>query len=180
MQAALPPNEADRLFILRSLNLLDTPIDERFDRITRIVCNALNVPISAISLVDSARQWFKSAQGANTRQMLRSESFCAHAILGDDILVVNDATKDVRFMDNPLVTAGPKIRFYAGYPISIRNSYNIGALCAIDIKPREISSQHVTLMKDLCKMVESEIAATCMSESHYELLKEMEMARVAK
>ncbi len=180
MQAPLPLNEGERLFILRSLNLLDTPIDERFDRITRILCNALDVPVSAISLVDEARQWFKSAQGMPQRQTLRSESFCAYAILSDDIMVVEDAMLDNRFAENPLVKAGPKIRFYAGVPISIRNTFHIGTLCAMDTAPRKLSEAQKDLIRDLCKMVESEIAASQMCESHFELLKEMEQARQAR
>ena len=119
IEAELPVNEKERLVSLRNLNVLDTPLEERFERITRMVCRALNVPIAGISLVDEARQWFKSIQGITTSETPRSIAFCSHAILKDELMVIPDATEDVRFVDNPLVTGDPNIRFYAGQPLSL-------------------------------------------------------------
>lgn len=104
MEAKLPQNEEQRLAVLRQLNILDTPIEERFERITRMVCRSLKVPIAAISIVDESRQWFKSIQGLNASETPREIAFCAHAILRDELLLVEDATQDERFADNPLVT----------------------------------------------------------------------------
>ncbi len=165
--AAFPHNEAERLFILRSLNLLDTPIEERFDRITRIVCNALNVPMATITLLDDTRQWFKSKQGIDASETSRDHAFCAHAILQDDIMIVPDATKDERFFDNPLVTGDPNIRFYAGMPVKVRGVLNIGTLCAIGTQPTDLDSRQQQILQDLAKIVESEIAAMTLSDIYY-------------
>jgi GAF domain-containing protein len=115
-EAALPPNEAQRIAALRALPILDTPREERFDRITRLAQRLFDVPIALITLVDANRQWFKSCMGIGVDQTPRSVSFCAHAILRDDALVIEDAQIDPRFADNPLVTDEPHIRFYAGQP----------------------------------------------------------------
>ncbi len=170
-EAVFPNNEAERLFILRALNLLDTPIEERFDRITRIVCNALNVPIATITLIDDTRQWFKSGQGICVAETSRKDSFCAHAILENEMMIVPDASKDPRFHDNPLVISEPNIRFYAGIPITVRNAFNIGTLCAIDTRPRELTDAQRSIMHDLAKIVESEISAISLSETHYKMQK---------
>lgn len=158
--APFPQNEAERLFILRSLNLLDTPMEERFDRITRIVCNALGVSMATISLIDDTRQWFKSKQGIEAPETSRDIAFCSYTILQDDMLIVPDATKDDRFRDNPVVTSAPNVRFYAGVPIKIRNVLAIGTLCAIDNKPHEMTEAQKLVLQDLAKIVESEIAAS--------------------
>jgi len=112
-----PDNESSRLDTLHALNILDTSHEERFDRLTRLAKRVLGVPIALVSLVDTNRQWFKSKQGLEATETPRDISFCGHAILGDEILVIEDATRDERFHDNPLVTGEPGIRFYAGYPL---------------------------------------------------------------
>src|SRR4051794_32668002 len=109
-----PANEVQRLAALRSLNILDTPPEERFDRITKAAAQAFRVPIALVSLGDADRQWFKSKVGIDLTQVERELSFCAHAIHGDDPFVVPDASVDSRFADNPLVLGGPCVRFYAG------------------------------------------------------------------
>jgi GAF domain-containing protein len=168
IQAAYPNNEAERLFILRTLNLLDTPLEERFDRITRILSNALEMPITALSLIDDVRQWFKSSQGLNVCETSRGNAFCAHAILHSDLMQVPDALQDPRFHDNPLVTSAPHIRFYAGQPIIIRKLFHIGTLCAIDTKPRELTEAQKNIMSDLARIVESEISLHSLSETHFD------------
>ncbi len=110
-------NEEERIKSLHSLNILDTPPDEKFDRITRTAQIILDVPIALISLVDVNRQWFKSCTGLSATETPRSVSFCSHAILNEDVFVIEDAKKDSRFSDNSLVTGNPFIRFYAGKPI---------------------------------------------------------------
>src|ERR1700752_1549332 len=111
---ALPADENTRLDTLRALNILDTSPEERFDRLTRLAKRLFGVPIALVNLVDADRQWFKSCVGLSATETPRDISFCGHAILGDDILLVPDAGVDERFHDNPLVTGDPNIRFYAG------------------------------------------------------------------
>jgi diguanylate cyclase (GGDEF)-like protein len=179
IEAALPNNETERLKALRELSILDTPIEERFERITRIVCRSLNVPISAISLVDEERQWFKSVQGLATNETPRRVAFCAHAILQDEPFIIEDATKDDRFCKNPLVTDAPIIRFYAGFPISIAKDVRIGTLCAIDDKPRTITLEELEIMDDLRRMVESELKVAALSSAHIQLISELAQAERA-
>jgi diguanylate cyclase (GGDEF)-like protein len=153
---ALPDNEAARLAVLRSLNILDTQADEHFDRITRIAAITFNVPTALVSLVDADRQWFKSCFGLDASETPRDISFCGHAILHDEAFVVEDATKDPRFADNPLVVDEPKLRFYAGRPLKY-NGVFIGTLCVIDYKPRTFSETDRIILKDLASLVVEEI-----------------------
>lgn len=156
---AIPANEVERVHVLRALNILDSQAEERFDRLTRIAMRMFNVPIALVSLVDTNRQWFKSCMGLQVTETPRDISFCGHAILGDDIFVINDAAKDSRFSDNPLVTSAPHIRFYAGRPIRTISGYKIGTLCLIDSEPREFSDKDIEDLNDLAVMVEKELAA---------------------
>ena len=180
MKAELPKNEKERLAALKQLNILDTPLEERFERITRIVSRSLNVPIAAVSLIDESRQWFKSIQGLSASETPRDVAFCAHAILNDELLLVADATQDERFANNPLVTSEPFIRFYAGYPLSLSKDIRVGTLCAIDRIPRELSSEDLEILHDLAKMVESELVAVALSQVQISLIQELgELERVA-
>lgn len=180
MKAELPQNEKERLAALKQLNILDTPLEERFDRITRIVARSLNVPIAAISLIDESRQWFKSIQGLTLIETPRDIAFCAHAILGDELLLVPDATQDERFANNPLVTDKPFIRFYAGYPLSLSKDIRVGTLCVIDHVARELSPEDLAILHDLAKMVESELIAFALSNVQIALVQELgELERIA-
>jgi len=114
---AIPLDEADRLADLRDLRLLDTPVEERFDRIVRLTSRFFDAPISYVALVDEDRQWFKSRIGMVPEETSRESSFCGHAILQDEPLIVRDARKDMRFAGNPLVLGEPFVRFYAGQPL---------------------------------------------------------------
>jgi diguanylate cyclase (GGDEF)-like protein len=155
----IPHNEQERLATLRSLNVLDTLPDERFDRLTRLARRLFGVPIALVSLVDENRQWFKSCDGLNASETSRDISFCGHAILGDDVFVIPDAREDKRFENNPLVINAPNIRFYAGCPLSAPNGHKLGTLCLIDSKPRQFSVEDVQALEDLSAMVEQEFAA---------------------
>jgi len=159
----LPADEAERLAALRSTKLLDSPPVERFDRFTRIARRLFGVPIALVSLVDAERQWFKSRQGLDVSETPRDISFCGHAILGGDVLVVPDATRDPRFRDNPLVTGDPNVRFYAGYPLRGPDGYRVGTLCVIDRSPRELSTDEIELLRDLGAMIEAEIGALALA-----------------
>ncbi len=153
----IPLNEAERLHALRALQILDSSHEERFDRVTRMARRMFGVPISVVSLVDEDRQWFKSAQGLDASQTAREISFCGHAINQDGLFIIPNALVDERFHDNPLVTEAPNIRFYAGYPLKLRQGINIGTLCLIDSKPREMDDEDRLLLQDLGEMIEQEI-----------------------
>lgn len=155
----IPDNERLRLDALRRLAVLDSPAEERFDRITRMARNMFDVPIALVSLVDENRQWFKSCCGLPVLETPRDISFCGHAILGEGLFVVEDAAQDPRFSDNPLVTGEPHIRFYAGHPLEVGNGLKLGTLCIIDREPRVLSQRDQALLADLASMVESELQA---------------------
>ncbi len=156
---AIPDNEQARLKALRSLEILDTHSEERFDRVTRIAMRMFDVPVALISLVDENRQWFKSCLGTSIRETPRDNSICGHAILGDEVFIISDTLADARFSDNPLVTGEPYIRFYAGRPISSMQGFKIGTLCLIDHQPRTFTSKDIQDLDDLAQMVESELTA---------------------
>lgn len=156
---ALPINEAARIAMLRSLEILDTAPDERFDRLTRLAKHVFSVPIAVVSLVDTDRQWFKSCSGISVTQTPRDVSFCGHAILGDDLFVIEDARQDRRFLDNPLVTGEPYVRFYAGFPLTLSGDLRIGSFCIVDTKPRQLDEVQRSLLRDLGRIAERELEA---------------------
>jgi len=155
----IPHDEATRLATLQSLDILDTPAEERFDRLTRLAKRMFNVPIALVSLVDKNRQWFKSSQGCAMSETPRDISFCGHAILGEDTFMVPDALNDPRFSDNPLVAGVPHIRFYAGCPLKSLDGSKLGTLCILDMVVRNLSEDDLTCFKDLAEMAERELAA---------------------
>ncbi|WP_423370845.1 diguanylate cyclase domain-containing protein [Burkholderia sp. LMG 32019] len=157
--APKPADEAARLDTLHSLSILDTPPEERFDRLTRLARRLFDVPIALVSLVDDDRQWFKSHAGLEVTQTSRDVSFCSHALLAGNTMVIQDALNDNRFHDNPLVTGAPGIRFYAGRPLAAPNGAPIGTLCLIDTRPRSLEPDELALLGDLAHMTEREIAA---------------------
>ena len=154
-----PQEEQARLETLRSLGILDTPPEERFDRLTRMAKRLLGVPIALVSLVDENRQWFKSCFGLNVSETSRDISFCGHAILGNDLFLIPDTIMDERFADNPLVLNDPYIRFYAGCPLRAPNGQKLGTLCIIDRQPRNFEKEDLEALKDLASMAERELAA---------------------
>lgn len=157
----IPEDEKQRLEKLRALKILDSAPEERFDRLTRMAKRMFGVDISVLSLIDDGRQWFKSKASENELpdETPREISFCGHAILGNDVFVVEDTFEDHRFKDNPLVTENPNIRFYAGYPLKVGNGSALGTLCIIDDEPREFEPEDLQLLRDLGVMAEQEIAA---------------------
>ncbi len=154
--APLPPDESGRIATLHALRILDTEPEERFDRLTRIARTMFSVPIAVVSLVDENRQWFKSKAGLQVQETPRDISFCSHAILKEEVLCVEDALKDERFYDSPLVTSEPKIRFYAGCPLRV-GGYTMGTFCIIDNKPRTLSTEELWLLKDLAALAEQNL-----------------------
>ncbi|MCL2918793.1 sensor domain-containing diguanylate cyclase [Shewanella litorisediminis] len=157
LKASIPVDETERLNALYRLEILDTKTEERFDRITRLARRLFDVPICLISLVDKDRQWFKSCVGLDACQTARDISFCSHTILQSDIFVVEDTFEDPRFVDNPLVTETPHIRFYAGYPLTLSNGFRVGTLCILDTRPRHFDEESLKDLQDLGQMVVSEL-----------------------
>lgn len=149
-------DEQARLASLRGLRLLDTPCEERFDRIVRLACRALNTPTALITLVDAERQWFKARVGFSLGETHRDVSFCSHAIGAPaaDLLVVPDVTKDDRFASNPFVVGPPHVRFYAAQPIHAPDGRAVGTLCVIDSVPRQLSPTERVILRDLGTMVD--------------------------
>jgi GAF domain-containing protein len=158
--AALPANESERLAALWGLGILDTEPEERFDRFTEVACSTFDVPIALMTLVDEDRQWFKSHAGIDIRETPRDESMCAHAILGDDVFVIIDAFDDDRFADNPAVARGPRLRFYAGVPITSSEGHHVGSLCIMDHHPRVLDDDQIERLRQLGRMVEAELEST--------------------
>jgi GAF domain-containing protein len=150
----VPPNEQERLEAVERYDVLDTPPDGAFDRITRLASVVLDMPISIVSLVDHDRIWFKSTQGLDrVTQIDREPGLCASAILSDEAWVVNDAKTDPRTLANPLVAGEFGLRFYAGSALRTQDGFNLGTLCVIDKEPRELSEQQVQVLDDLAALV---------------------------
>jgi len=159
MRAALPVDENTRLAALRGLAILDTPPEERFDRITRVAAALADVPIALVSLIDEDRQWFKSCVGLEVSETSRELAFCAHVTQNRKPMIVPDTHLDDRFAGSPLVTGGPRIRFYAGFPVFHRNGGCLGTLCLIDTRPRQFSDVAIQRFTDLANVVEQELNA---------------------
>ena len=171
---AFPVDEENRLASLRDLNILDTPPEDRFDRLTRITQRIFDLPIALVTLIDSERQWFKSCIGLDITETPRSISFCGHAILNNEALVIPDVALDPRFFDNPLVTGKPYVRFYAGQPLKANNGSRMGTLCILDKKPRQISQTDLNILRDLATLVENELNFSASLEARDLQLRESE------
>ncbi len=152
-----PGGEAARLEALHRYDVLDTEPEEAFERITRLARTVLGMPIVLVSLIDKERQWFKSRQGLGLMQTPRHISFCNYTIRDSEPLIVPDARADPRFADIPLVVDPPHVRFYIGVPLRTRDGYNIGALCAMDTRVRELSADQIAVMQDLARLVIDEM-----------------------
>ena len=154
MTPQIPVDEARRLAALHATSLFGTGPEEAFDRVTRMAAKLLKVPTALISLVGSDTQWFKSRCGFDAQYGSRDASFCGHAILLDQPMVVEDTTRDPRFSDNPNVTGAPHVRFYAGVQLYSVERAKLGTLCIIDSAPRELDADELTELHDLARMVE--------------------------
>lgn len=150
----IPINEEQRLRAVHSYEILDTLPEVDFDTLTRVAAHSFNAPAAVIGLMDADRLWFKSKIGLGVQQLDRQIAFCAHAIMQpNELLVVEDLRKDLRFKDNPLVTGAPHLRFYAGAPLIDQHGYALGTIAVVDTKPRDINDIQRTLLHDLSKLV---------------------------
>ena len=156
-KAALPPDEEARLAAVYRLGLLDTDAEERFDRHARIAAAAFDAPIALVTLIDRERQWYKAHYGFDFSETSRDMGFCSHAILQSEPLVVNDALRDDRFAENPVVIGDPHVRFYAGIPLHAADGACVGAFCIVDHKPRSLSTAQLGMLKDIARLIEEEL-----------------------
>lgn len=166
-------DEEGRMTAVRRYDLLDTPPDGAFDRITALAARIFQVPIALVSVVDYDRIWFKSRHGLSVEQIDRDAGLCASAILHDAPWVVNDARTDPRALANPLVAGEMGLQFYAGVPLTSRDGHNLGTLCVIDYEPRQFSAEEVANLEDLAAMVMSELELRL--DSRQALLKRREL-----
>ncbi len=153
MQAAIPTNEAERIQALLSYQILDTIAEKDFDDLTALASFICGTPVALISLVDQNRQWFKSKVGLSATETSRDIAFCAHTILRPDLLIVPDALEDPRFIDNPLVTGEPNLRFYAGAPLVNPEGFPLGSLCVIDHTPRQLNLEQQAALRAISRQV---------------------------
>ena len=149
----LPSNEEQRMQAVRRYDVLDTPPDGAFDRVTAIAARRFDVPISIISIVDHDRIWFKSHHGLPVQQIDREPGLCSSAILRSDPYILEDATKDIRSLSNPLVAGDFGLRFYAGVPLRTHDGFNLGTLCVIDKEARPVSQHQIDDLRDLATLV---------------------------
>ncbi|MFH1922023.1 MAG: GAF domain-containing SpoIIE family protein phosphatase, partial [Planctomycetota bacterium] len=169
--APIPHDEAERLADLRALKLLDTPPEHRFDRLVELASGVFGVPIAYVALVDSDRQWFKAKCGLTVDETGREISFCGHAILQDEPLVIPDASIDERFRDNPLVLDDPGLRFYAGCPLRGPNGYKVGTFCLADTQPRALEDAELKQFRQFAEVAEHELLMADLIQVQQQLLK---------
>ena len=157
LPAPIPDHDEQRLQVLHELLILDTPPEERFDRIVQFAAEEFDVPIALVSLVDRNRQWFKARVGLPVCETARDISLCGHALTQHETLVIPDARADLRFADNPLVLNEPHIRFYAGAQLRVKGSMVLGTLCLIDTRPRQLDRTDLTILGSLRDLVVREL-----------------------
>ena len=157
MTDPLPTNETKRLEALRRYRILDTPAEQAFEDFAFLASTLCQAPIALMTLVDTDRQWFKARLGLDETETPREQAFCAHTILGTEVMVVEDATRDERFANNALVTAEPHIRFYAGAPLIDSEGNGLGSLCVIDRHPRPLSPEQSKALQALARQIISQL-----------------------
>lgn len=153
ISAEFPENEIERLKALERYQVLDTDAEADFDELVNLASQICETPISLVSLIDSTRQWFKAKIGMESSETSREIAFCAHGILKNELMEIEDTSLDNRFYDNPLVTGETNIKFYAGMPLTTWDGFNLGTLCVIDTKPKKLSTYQKEALKTLGKQV---------------------------
>lgn len=157
LEAILPTNETARLNAVHNHQILDTPAEKAFDELTALAAYICGTPTALISIIAQQRQWFKSKVGFVACESSRDVAFCAHTILEPELLIVEDAWQDTRFVDNPLVNGEPKIRFYAGVPLITADNYALGTICVIDYVPRQLSLEQKKALQVLAHQVVAQL-----------------------
>lgn len=157
LAAAIPRSQTARLAALRSYGILDTPVEGAFDDITRIAAHVCKTPIAVVNLIDEHRQWFKSEIGLGVRETPLETSICAHAILQNDFMEIPDTTLDSRFALNPLVTADPHLRFYAGALLQTSDGQPLGTVCVLDTTPRELNDEQRSVLRALARQTMTQL-----------------------
>lgn len=168
----IPTNENTRMEAVRRYNVLDTPPDGTFDRITRLAAQVFDAPISIISIVDHDRIWFKSHHGLDANEIGRDPGLCASAICQYEPWLVSDARLDPRTLDNPLVVGELGLRFYLGVPLTTSDGHNLGTLNVIDVEPREVSEEQLSTLRDLAAIVVDELELRLATRRTFELRRE--------
>jgi GAF domain-containing protein len=155
LKPPIPPDEEERMSVLRQYQILDTPPEAVYDDIAHVAAGVCDTPLALIALVDGTRNWFKARVGVDEEltESPRDISFCGHAILRKDIFEVTDALIDERFADNPLVESPPHIRFYAGAPLITPDGYQLGTICAIDVRARQLTEAQLDTLAALSRLV---------------------------
>jgi len=175
----IPPNEAERLSALRKYNILDSLPEEEYQDIVSLASSICETPISLITLIDEKRQWFKAKFGIDGSETERKDAFCSHTIMQNDIFEVEDALQDSRFADNPYVLGDPYVRFYAGIPVTTYEGFNLGSLCVIDTKPKNLSDFQKRalelLMKQVASLLESRLKSIMLEEKNLEIIQQKEI-----
>lgn len=165
LAAPIPAYDKERLAALREMLILDTPPEERFDKVVEFAAQEFDVPIALISLLDENRQWFKARVGVDVCETARDISFCGHVILQPDLFIIPDSRADERFADNPLVVNPPHVIFYAGAPLTMPSGFVIGTLCIIDHEPRTLDATEMAIFTSLRDLLLEELANR--AEAHH-------------
>ncbi len=166
-----------KLAVIHTIDIFYTPIEERFERITRLATRVLDVPVAAVTLLSNQKQWFKSVSGWTVSELPLEDSFCAVVAPENQVCVVADTDSDPRFADHPLVTKRPNFRFYASYPLHDTNGLTIGTFCVFDRKPKQFSSADMESLHDLGEMAQRELIADLLSDAQSELISKLGAAR---
>lgn len=175
--APSPPDEPQRLQALLSYEILDTEPEAAFEDLVKLASQICEAPISLITLLDADRQWFKARVGMKSPELPREQAFCGYAIHDDQLMIVPDATADERFVENPLVTEDPHIRFYAGMPLITPEGYRLGALCVIDHQPRELTPAQEFALRTLGREVSAQLELRRKVKAYQEVLEKVEQQR---
>jgi len=182
--APIPQSDAGRLATLHSYEILDSPSEQGYEDVTSLAAYICSAPYSTITFVDADRQWFKSELGFGTNETGRSEGFCACAVLQPEPLIIKDTLLDTRFAENPFVTGGPRIRFYAGAPLIAPNGHILGTVCVFDNKPRTLDPSQIaglqSLSRQVMSLLELRVKLAEQERSHTALIQSEKIAAVGR